>query len=322
MIGRPERHSLQRRVVATDLFHGRHDPRTQSVLFATARSEEELLRETAFRALAGWPDPAVHVVMLGALERERVPLPIALEHLLAPAVELGPHALERLRAHAARLLLSDDWRQAIRGLKLMPALDSAHSAPVLIEALAVWNRRLEDGEGSLRVRHEVLRELKRISGRSIGAHPERWKLWWKAVQEGRVQTVEDTADGAVTEATFFGLRPVSDRVLFVIDRSGSMRSGFGTTGRSRYEEAIEQMLGFAANLGEDARFGVTLFHSGATRWRSGLVRASDSNRKAVRRWLAAKQPDGGTQLYTGLATRPGPGQERRGGHRAPWKPTR
>ncbi|MEM7308503.1 MAG: VWA domain-containing protein [Planctomycetota bacterium] len=302
VLGRPDLYPLEQRVAAADLFHGRFHPDTQSVLFATARAEEPLLRETAFRSLSGWEDAAVHLFVLEALERERVSLPIALAHLEATREHLGPQALDRLRAYGSRLLVASDWRDAIRALRLMPILDVARSAPLLIEALAIWTRRLEDGSGTLRVQHEVLRELKRISGRSIGAHPDRWNLWWKAVQEGRVEALEGDGARAVTAATFFGLRPVSDRVLFVVDRSGSMASGFGTTGRTRYEEAVDQLVGFTEGLGDDGRFGVTLFHSGATRWRSKLADANQANRKAARRWLAARTPEGGTELYQGLAT--------------------
>jgi hypothetical protein len=60
-------------------------------------------------------------------------------------------------------------------------------------------------------------------------------------------------------------------------------------------------LAFATRLGPEARFGVTLFHSGAERWRGGLVPADEAGVKAARRWLESEHPDGGTQLFAGLA---------------------
>jgi hypothetical protein len=218
--------------------------------------------------------------------------------------DLDPQSLDALRGLVARLYTSPDWRDAARARSLCPALDTTRAAPLLIESLALWTQRLENGVGSRRIQHEILEELRRISGRSLGAFPERWNLWWMAVQEGRIAALDDEQGVArsVTSATFFGLRPVTDRVMFVVDRSGSMKSGFGTTGHSRYEEAIDQLVAFASNLGSAGRFGVTLFDSGARRWRSRLVEASPTNVNAAHRWLSTHKPDGGTQLRAGIAT--------------------
>ena len=303
LLAQPREHDLPLRRVAADLLVGRHRAQTQSVLFATARAVDPLLRETAFRALAGWEDSAVHLFFLQQLRRERVSLPIVRAHFQAVRGDLEPAVLDRLRTQVGELFVSADWRDAVRALGLVDSLDLGRAVPLLIESLALWTRRLEEGQGSKRVQHEIQRELQRLSGRSIGPHPERWNLWWQAVQDGRVEAARDVpADRGVSAATFFGLRPVTDRVLFVIDRSLSMDSGFGTTGRTRYEEAVSQTLDFVSKLGPDARFNVTLFHTGADRWRGRLVDVTDSSQDALGRWLGGKFPDGGTQLYLGIAT--------------------
>jgi hypothetical protein len=180
--------------------------------------------------------------------------------------------------------------------------DGMRAAPLLIDALALWNGRLAAGGGTPRVQDEILAALRALSGRSIPPRPDRWRLWWKAVQEGRIELPPDgDAPGAVTQASFFGLRPVTDRVLFVIDRSQSMTGRFGTTGMTRYEMAVEELCGFATKLGPDARFGVTLFHSAAERWRPKLSAADENGVKAARAWLRGAEPGGGTLLFGGIA---------------------
>ncbi len=305
VVARPKEHPTMRRVVAADLLYRKHAEGTLTALLASARDPDPLVRETVRRALAGWKDPQVHLFFLEQLERDNAPLSIGLEHLHATKGSLGPQALERLRSHVGKLYVSGDWRDAARAGKLVQILDIDRAAPILIESLATWTRRIEEGEGSRRIQHEIVEELQRVSGRSIGPFPERWNMWWKAVREGRIETAEEEqrdGGGGLSNATFFGLRPVTDKVIFVIDRSGSMQAGFGTTGRSRYEEAVEQMLTFLEKLGEETKFGVTLFNQTGTRWRTGLVKATKGNRTGIRRWLLGKKPDGGTQLREGIRT--------------------
>ena len=72
--------------------------------------------------------------------------------------------------------------------------------------------------------------------------------------------------------------------------------GGGTTGRTRYEEAVEQMMRFLQAAGEETRFNVILFNDTATRARTKLVEASARNLEAARRSLLEREPGGGTNL--------------------------
>jgi len=318
VLARTREHGVERRRAACSLLIGLHAPIAQAPLFASASAEEDLLREEAFRALAGWNDPAVHRFVLNELERGHVSIPVVLEHLRAirdgrgGSGGLGDAAAALLAQRIAALFDSQDWRDAIRAVRLSEAFDGLRAAPLLLDALDEWTLRLEQGTGTPRVQDEIVSALRGISGRSIPPKPERWRVWWRAVQDGRVELPpEGDGEGAVTQASFFGLRPVTDRVIFVIDRSRSMKAGFGTTGTSRYENAIDELCRFATKLGGDAGFGVTLFHSDAERWKPRLESADDSGVKAARRWLESKDPDGGTRLFAGLSV--ALGLDRQGG---------
>jgi Mg-chelatase subunit ChlD len=134
--------------------------------------------------------------------------------------------------------------------------------------------------------------------------PELWTRWWNAVREGRVELPRIAADGkrTVTSASFFGLSPRTDRVVFVVDRSGSMENGFGTGSRSRYDEAVAQLLRFLEQASSRTHFAVVLFSDKGDRWRVGLSRASEANLERAGSWLRNKRPNGGTQLFAGLRT--------------------
>jgi len=225
-------------------------------------------------------------------------------HLDKSGDELSEMALDRLRQICGLLYVSEDWRDAARARPLVKSLDSRRAIPLLIEALAVWDRRGAEGTGSKRILYEILDELRRVSGRSIGPVPARWLSWWQAVLEGRVELPDQIEEDGefVSRPAFFGLRPVSDKVMFVVDRSGSMDWTFGTAGRPRYAEAVDQLLAFLEQSGPDTQFGIVLFSDDGVRWRSELTRATEQNLAAARKWLERKQPDGATHLYDGIST--------------------
>jgi Mg-chelatase subunit ChlD len=104
------------------------------------------------------------------------------------------------------------------------------------------------------------------------------------------------ADTPSTRASFFGLQLPTDRVVFVVDRSGSMSAPFGASDRSRYQEAVAQVLGFLRVQGDTARFRVILFGSGFASSSSALQPANERNLAALERWLGSRTPGGGTEL--------------------------
>ncbi len=297
-----KRRRREERCLAAELLSGCYLPETLGPLRRAAREDDPDLRRAALAALCGWPEPAAHVFFLEELELGEPPYGVIGEHFVRARASLSTGALDRLRLDVARLCLSEDWRAATRGLPLVQALDTERAVPLLIEALALWDRRTRAGQGSRRVRSEIVAELQRLSGRSLGPDPAHWGEWWEAVCAGRIALPEEirAAGGEVSSATFFGLRPVTDKVVFVVDCSGSMGTLFGTGGRTRYEEAIEQLARFLRQSGQQTRFSVALFNDQGVAWKSHLVPATEASLDQVRRWLVARPPGGQTLLFEGL----------------------
>lgn len=303
----------ERRLLAAHLLREVRAPETLAVLTRAARERDPELAQAATAALSGWPTASAHLFFLDELARGKTGTHAAAEHFRLTADGLDSLVLEGLQAEVARRYLDEDWREAARARELGRALDVPHAVPVLIEALATWERRAGEGKGSKRIRSELVAELQRLSGRALGAEPERWNDWWQAVVAGRVALPAEIAasGGQSSSAAFFGLRASTDRVVFVVDRSGSMRTSLGTRReRSRHAEAIDQVLRFLEQSGEDTRFGVALFGDEGASWRSRLSPATPANLELVRRWLEAKPPEGETRLFEGL--RAGLGLDARG----------
>jgi hypothetical protein len=302
---------LRRRQAAAWLLIGRHIPGSELALLTATRDGDARLRAIALEALAGFDSEAVHRYFVQEFARSTDcadPLRMLAErHFRAVEFQLGSSAIEGLVVLARRELIEEDWRRASQAVVLSHALPDEAIVPWLIEALARWKSRGEKGIQALRVEHEIERQLEQRSGRKLGLEPENWLAWWDAVRQGKVKKAS-TPSGwpEPTRPSFFGLDPRSDRVLFVVDRSGSMATPFdpaaakaGTRTRTRWEEATQQLLEFAKSLGEQARLGIVLFHDYADPWRARLVPANERNLSSARQWLTGQRPNGGTQCAGG-----------------------
>jgi len=204
-----------------------------------------------------------------------------------------------------RALARTDWRNALLAAQWARALPVERAAPLLIEALAAWQQRTSDGRGSRRVEAELVSSLEAQSGRRIGHRLDWWRSWWDVRRrhgERRIDTGGQTALAGPPPGTtqFFGLELYSDRVVFVLDRSGSMDEALGSAGRTRYETAVEELRACLYGLGETAHFDVVVFHSGAQAWRGKLVGATKIAQREALQWLEGQGPGGATDLQSGL----------------------
>jgi len=301
---RRDRHPPARRRLALQLLVDRRAEAGKLAILTVARDLEDPLRPQALREMPAWHDEAIDLFLVGCVGRtfdKRGGAPHPFNLLLARIRDtqypLGVRATIRLERRLAYMLISPDWRIASRGIELASGLDGTVGIPLLLDAMAAWNRRLEFGGGSKRMQYEILHELQGISGVDIGPFPRRWRTWWIAVRQGRTPLKRDLDPGVPrTSATFFGLRPVSDRVTFVIDLSGSMQTEWGTTEHSRYQEAIEQMMQFLQASGERTLFNVILFNSETVRSSPHLVNATTETLELARAELLTRVPDNGTEL--------------------------
>ncbi len=292
-----------RRIAAVEALAELRDEGTLELLFEWALARKpEGLAAAAREALCGWPDRRVTEFFLGATSLGPTPGKLDAEILarhvaaIAPELSEADHllVLERVGLH----LSADDWREAARALGLLRSLETDAAYPVLIDALETWAARRAGKNGSKRVESDLADELQRRSGRALGTHADRWRNWWSLVEEGKVAPPPKPEEELErTEATFFSLRPSSQKVTFVIDRSESMSAQFGKDGlRTRYEEAVEQTLNYLRVSGEGTSFNVILFSSSNLRYKSRLQQATARNLESLERWLLYNGPEGGTLL--------------------------
>lgn len=303
---------LGRRRAAAWFLIGRRRPEQELALLTSARDADPRLRSIAAEALVGADSEVVNRFFVEEFGRATAPgdplRMLAERHLRSVRFERGSKSEELLTKVVRRELLSEDWRASSQAVALSHAFADEEIVPWLIESLAAWKARAEKGLQALRVEHELEAELEARSGRRLGLFPENWLAWWEAVRRGEVKKATTPSYyPEPTRPSFFGLEPNSDRVLFVIDRSGSMEAVFDPKTQApdkrvptRWEKAASELCGFVETLGPRAKFDVVVFHDDADDWRGKLVAADARNLASARTWLLGQKPGGGTRLRSGV----------------------
>lgn len=313
-------HPLARREAALTWTLRAGNPDLVPALLLVARQARDPLRSSALGAMAGWaarngPDESIDVFLvdlLGKGSSHARPQPFGLlqERITTCPIPLGSRATERLIERVRAMLQTPDWREAARAIQLAQGITHDVRVPLLLDALSAWVHRRELGRGSRRIEGDLAAELTKVSGRNLGSNPGNWIAWWVAVRQGRATL--PTSDGVTaaaadsssalendsprSRAEFFGLRPQTDRVTFIIDHSGSMSTRFGTRDVSRYEEAVAQFGRYLQALGPGARFNVILFDSTPLLSSRDLIEATAANIERASIATLGRPPSGGTNL--------------------------
>lgn len=223
----------------------------------------------------GWEDLAAMLHAAGE-SREPVLAPRILEHL--------DHKRWQVRLAAA---------EALRTVR----------APASVLHLI---RALEE-ESHLRVREALGEALHAHTGLRLYGDPDLWRSWW-ADSGGEFDFPPEPPElggtDATTRAEFFGIPLHSNRVVFVVDRSGSMAAqdppATGTIGGTRLQVACHELRRAVAAMDDDARVNVIFFDHRVDRWRSSLKKLTRSTRSGLRRHLDTQVPDGGTNIHDAL----------------------
>lgn len=311
--------TLEDRRAALSYLEQERLPSLRVALLAVGRRADDPLRPDVLGALGRWsrtvgPDAAVDLFLVQLLgtsfDRSAHPHPynIVLDRLSPGAEPLAERARRLLSGRVGAMLLSADWREGARAIRLSTGFPARERVPMLLDALTVWEQRVNAGQdldGVMRIQGDLVRALREISGRSHGKQPGPWIRWWVQVRQGMLPMPGTPEFGAQrrdreaeprSTASFFGLRPETDRVTFVIDHSGSMNTGFATSDDSRYVEAVEQMMRFLQGAPEGTLFSTILFSDKPTSSGETLDPATPKMLDLARRDLLGRKPRGGTNL--------------------------
>lgn len=158
-------------------------------------------------------------------------------------------------------------------------------------------------EGQLK--YEALARLTRRTGKNHGDDLTAWEDWWSAqdgVVPGNVPAIDDplplNLPWQYPVPQFFAQPIYSQRVVFVLDRSGSMNSTLGNQTRlAAMQEEFRQAI---LRLPESAFFGLIVFNQKVEVWQTPLVEANIRNKTSAIQAIYRLKAEGLTAVYDAL----------------------
>ncbi|MEM9379280.1 MAG: HEAT repeat domain-containing protein [Planctomycetota bacterium] len=202
-------------------------------------------------------------------------------------------------------LKNENWSTRLIALK---ALEEQRSR----EYLAPIVEQMQSETGRLQI--EFGEALFRLTGQTFGKRAGTWKRWLEdegddveIISEEEVEQLIAAAEERrlkeISNASFFGIRIESHRVLFILDVSGSMNEPLraeyiGESGRPRIDYAKDELLKAINALEANALFNIAPFSGGVESWlEDGIASADEMTREDATIYVERLGANGGTNLF-------------------------
>ena len=281
------------------------DPQMVSWLVgkATGRAGWEI-RAPLVEALGNIENKAADEALLTLLEKEEDPRVLSMT-----LFGIAKKKLEAALGDVIGLLEADDWQVRVAAIEALVALGHDRAIEPLID-------RLMNERG--RLRQDLADALKELTGKSFGTDANAWRKWYHERDPDAPPDEPPPPDpagaaSAVDEPTYFGIKVISERILFVLDISRSMRTPIdidkmklaresASTGADgdpenkddeKFEETIEwwkikdrldlakaQLKFVIKNLGKKQEFEIVVFSDSVHAWNGGRLMGASPRAKA------------------------------------------
>ena len=202
---------------------------------------------------------------------------------LAAADTLAGRTREDVLDAAIRRLLNDD--EPLVRYAMLRALGEAKA----LDFLPVMTERLVDER--LRVRKTALDALRLMSGQDFGFDMGAWRRWHESKDGGG-------KPGSHTVPTYHGKPLWSDRLAFILDRSGSMGWPFAPGVTPRMDVVKAELQRALGALPKGILFNVLAFDGKIYAWKKGEAEADASTIKKAQRFVAKQESEKGANTNT------------------------
>jgi len=185
----------------------------------------------------------------------------------------------------------EDFGERLSAVTALAQTPHAAAIPLLVAAARTPGR----------IRETALRGLMLLTGQALGEAPEAWETWWKknsatfAVDAGAVRgkKLADIQLGVPLGAyEFYGIKIYARRVLFLIDKSGSMAQGDYPC---RIDGVKAELTRLVDSLDESVQFNLIFFSHLIRHWKGMKLQPADAaNKKNAKAFIQIVKPDGAT----------------------------
>jgi VWA domain-containing protein len=160
------------------------------------------------------------------------------------------------------------------------------------------------GQHKGRAQNNAVALLRRITGYKIGADARSWRYFFlKHRVDGTPFQREADGEGADGNTlSYMGIPIFGDKVVFVLDASGSMNAPLAESSReSRGRRAVKELSQLLPRLPGDAHFDILFFESRISGFSSGRLVASQPKQISnATNWIEDRHFDGGTNIFGAL----------------------
>lgn len=166
------------------------------------------------------------------------------------------------------------------------------------EAVAALIGMLDVAGGEARA--DACRHLAKVTGQIFGMDPGAWGRWWAGAAEAFVYPRSGESATQVTftaeseNGSYYGMPLFAERLVFVLDISGSMSGG-------RIMAAKRELIRAVQGLPEHVQFGIVVFNGRVDVWQKKLVPADARMKKGAITYVESQIAQSNTASYDALA---------------------
>lgn len=298
---------------------------------AQLRADDELVRMSAADALDMLGDRAAMDALAGALAAETSDAAIiaicrCMRRLFADFVskpsaaadaqaenKLGvKHALPAELEVAVKALIGavgrTSWRGDMAIVQLLDDWRTPDAVPALISVLEQYQSKpaeVASGKLSPLLLYRTHELLIAMTGAVFPAdQPEKWREFYDK-EKASLDVVDKHAPKAAPSTSaggFCGIPVQGNRVLFILDLSGSMAFKMPDGSSTRLDYAQRQLEQAMKSISENSSFNMVTFNGNpkAKQWSKEMVPATEKNREKFLKFVYGLRGDGGTNLWSGF----------------------
>jgi hypothetical protein len=191
-----------------------------------------------------------------------------------------------------KALKAKEWPLRVSAVRGLTKTRKRESIDLLVD-------RLDKEEG--RMLAEIVDALHTLTGKPFGYAPGQWKEWWAGVKEDFIlpEKAQAVISSQAGMTTYHGVPVLSNRMVFLVDISGSMSEATGS--ESRMDQSKKELLRVLGQLGKDAQVNMVFFDDRVEPWRKMLVPIRP-NLKEAQALVSKIAPRGSTNIFDALET--------------------